>query len=156
MYLWPSGTVPKYTSIPQWHCAKVYLYTPVALCQSIPLYPSGTVPLPAPTCMHLLPLAVHIWMRAFEYLSLAACIWISRYIESLCQSISLYPSGTVPLPAPTCMHLLPLAVHIWMRAFEYLSLAARIWIHHIDCTHSDARHWLYVNGRARYWLRVIS
>src|SRR6218665_3844342 len=72
MYLWPSGTVPKYTSIAQWHCAKVYFYTLVALCQSIPLYPSGTVPLPGPTCMHLLPLAVHIWMRAFEYLSLAS------------------------------------------------------------------------------------
>src|SRR6218665_3136675 len=38
MYLCPSGTVPKYTSIPYWHCAKVYLYILVALCHYLLLH----------------------------------------------------------------------------------------------------------------------
>src|SRR6218665_301441 len=69
MYLWPSGTVPKYTSIPQWHCAKVYLYTLVALCHCLVLH----------VCIFsrwlctfgCARLNTSHWLRAFECASLA-------------------------------------------------------------------------------------
>src|SRR6218665_3671319 len=111
MYLWPSGTVPKYTSIPQWHCAKVYLYTLVALCQSIPLYPSGTVPMyaylsgivPKYTSMAIFLLRFantylydYFPVALWQYLLIHVCILIVLKVE-LVQL--LLPS---PLPLPRC------------------------------------------------------
>src|SRR6218665_3884882 len=67
--IFSSGTVPMYTTTSQWHCASVHLYVffLVALCQSMPLYLSRTVPMNA-------------------YISVA-----------LCQCMPLYLSGTVPM-----------------------------------------------------------
>src|SRR6218665_1712268 len=51
--LFSSGTVPKYTSISQWHCANVslYIYFLVALCQNMPLWLFSCCTVPIPTSM---------------------------------------------------------------------------------------------------------
>src|SRR6218665_3865393 len=67
--------IPTSMTIFLWHCANVYLYTLVALCQSVPLYPSA---------------------KACPYTLVAMCQSIPLW---------LFSCGTVPIPAYTCMHL---------------------------------------------------
>src|SRR6218665_2625744 len=111
LWLFSCCTVPKYSSISQWHCANVslYIYFLVALCQSMPLwlFSCCTVPIPAYTCMHLDSFKSIVGtappslspsptsMTIFLWHCANTCLYI-YFLVALCQSIPLYPSGTVP------------------------------------------------------------
>src|SRR6218665_1581732 len=81
------------TPISWWHCANARLYIIVALCQSIPLYPSGTVPNYASMAIFLLHCANTC---LYMYFLVALCQYLPLWLFSCC---------TVPIPAYTCMHL---------------------------------------------------
>src|SRR6218665_438373 len=79
------SAVPMHVSISYWHCANARLYIIVALCQSIPLYPNGTVPM-------------------YTYILVA-----------LCQCIRLFSCGTVPMYTYTSIFLWNCAnVHLYV------------------------------------------
>src|SRR6218665_3810667 len=79
--LYPSGTVPKYTSISQWHCASVslYIYFLVALCQSMPLWLFSCCTVPIPTSV-----TIFLWHCAntylYDYFPVALCQYLLIHV----------------------------------------------------------------------------